>query len=908
MSEEDGKVVIGVEIKTEEIEPNIQKLQEKLVKQNETLDRQKIAVERLTARYEQLYNKAKMTSTPNIESDKILIEISKLEQEYNKLVEKYKQAKLEPSIDEAKIEEILNKASQIKGKIIELKKEFEFVQFSPEMQNKLKLLGQQIDIAIQKENRLTGEVKATEQEIDNLSKKRIDELQDNVNKITNHFKNLGKIIHETQEQVINYLKNGLSSAFSSVGEKISSVGKRILNLGASAFVFNVISSGFRQLSNGIQNLISRDNELNRSLEQIKINLVTAFYPIYRAVLPAIRSLGEAIEWITGKIASLVALLTGTEISENQKRAQEITFGTGALNKQAKSYDKLGKEAKKARGQLASFDKIEVLQNKHHAKAGAGQAGGISGVGGLAKQIKSLNSTPIENIIKKIKELGETFRKGFKTGNVDKNFNEIIDSANRCKKVIQDVFNDPDVAKGFNDTLNTIVFNLGKVVGSMASVGTTIGRLLVGGIAGFLEQSQGVIKENLLREFDITQELYNFIGEYAKAFANIFEIFASPQAQNSLSNMLTGWYALFSSFYLNVSDICVSITKAILSPFVNHQEEIKEALGNTLKAVEKFTNGVKDIFSALGQTMTNITQKTIKPAIQIIGKIWNDVFGMIIKAWETYINPMLNRVGDKFQKVVNEHIKPAIERVGTAFNKIFSKIKPLIEKTWEILKPFVNWVINNFLDLIATKLEIMFDITSYVIVGICEHITNLWETAEKVISQIVNLINRDWKQAWKGAGEVVEGMKKICENAIRAVGRVIIGMIETLLKGLNVAIRALNRIHIDLPDWLGGGHFGVNIPEIPKNWGNIPKLSKGAVLEGGSPFLAWINDQPKGQTNIETPLSTMIEAFKQAGATSNPNIIIEANGDFAEFIRLLNFKLKEEDARIGQSFVSGDVWV
>ena len=53
---------------------------------------------------------------------------------------------------------------------------------------------------------------------------------------------------------------------------------------------------------------------------------------------------------------------------------------------------------------------------------------------------------------------------------------------------------------------------------------------------------------------------------------------------------------------------------------------------------------------------------------------------------------------------------------------------------------------------------------------------------------------------------------------------------------------------------------------------------------------------------------MIEAFKQAGNSSSPNITIEANGDFAQFIRLLNFKLKQEDARIGQSFVSGDVWV
>ena len=54
---------------------------------------------------------------------------------------------------------------------------------------------------------------------------------------------------------------------------------------------------------------------------------------------------------------------------------------------------------------------------------------------------------------------------------------------------------------------------------------------------------------------------------------------------------------------------------------------------------------------------------------------------------------------------------------------------------------------------------------------------------------------------------------------------------------------------------------------------------------------------------------MIEAFKKAGVSpQNQNIIIEANGGFSEFIRVLNFKLKEENSRVGQSFITGDNWV
>lgn len=52
-----------------------------------------------------------------------------------------------------------------------------------------------------------------------------------------------------------------------------------------------------------------------------------------------------------------------------------------------------------------------------------------------------------------------------------------------------------------------------------------------------------------------------------------------------------------------------------------------------------------------------------------------------------------------------------------------------------------------------------------------------------------------------------------------------------------------------------------------NLGKIPMLANGAVIRGGDPFMAVLGDHPRGQTNIETPLPTMVQAFKQALAES-----------------------------------------
>ena len=81
---------------------------------------------------------------------------------------------------------------------------------------------------------------------------------------------------------------------------------------------------------------------------------------------------------------------------------------------------------------------------------------------------------------------------------------------------------------------------------------------------------------------------------------------------------------------------------------------------------------------------------------------------------------------------------------------------------------------------------------------------------------------------------------------------------------------------------------------------------GSVLKGGDPFLAYLNDQPRGQTNVEAPLSTIVDAFKQALSESDynsqPEININASGDMSSFIRMLNFKLQDENNRLGGSFV------
>ena len=81
---------------------------------------------------------------------------------------------------------------------------------------------------------------------------------------------------------------------------------------------------------------------------------------------------------------------------------------------------------------------------------------------------------------------------------------------------------------------------------------------------------------------------------------------------------------------------------------------------------------------------------------------------------------------------------------------------------------------------------------------------------------------------------------------------------------------------------------------------IPALASGAVIRGGSPFVALLGDQPAGQTNIEAPLDTIRQAVHEELSGMNfgggqMKVVLQVNGsDLAQ--TTLNDFLSEANRR------------
>ena len=172
--------------------------------------------------------------------------------------------------------------------------------------------------------------------------------------------------------------------------------RRIIRLAATAFVFNVMSAGFRSMSKWITHLLYLDQEFVGSLRKIKANLLTAFAPIYQAVLPLLKKMGQAIVWVTQYLAKLISLLTGTSLKDNQQSARNMDFevrSSIALEKASKRRAKndkkrnkeANKEAKNLNKSLAKFDKLDVW--KQDKTSGSDK---LDKIKGLKKGLKDLN--------------------------------------------------------------------------------------------------------------------------------------------------------------------------------------------------------------------------------------------------------------------------------------------------------------------------------------------------------------------------------------------------------------------------------------------------------------------------------------------------------------------------------------
>lgn len=251
------------------------------------------------------------------------------------------------------------------------------------------------------------------------------------------------------------------------------------------------------------------------------------------------------------------------------------------------------------------------------------------------------------------------------------------------------------------------------------------------------------------------------------------------------------------------------------------------------------------------------------------------------------------------------LKDVVEGFGKFFKGVFSgdlklaaegakQIWEGMKKTWNAIVSSIRDAWNAFITWMQSKNPALAAIFQ-TIGKLFSDQYNAWVKILKgLITFLTGIFTGDWKKAWNGVLEILKGIWNLIVGTVE-------GAINFIIDGINLLISALNKIQVNIPEWvplLGGKTFGINIAPVSRI--ELPRLASGAVIPPNREFLAVLGDQKSG-TNIETPLETMLQAFRQAlneNGGSGRSITVVLEMDKREFARAVYKANNDETQRVG----------
>lgn len=419
-------------------------------------------------------------------------------------------------------------------------------------------------------------------------------------------------------------------------------GSRLRQLVVGALIFNLISKALTTLVNGMGTAILKTNGVQQAFAQLKGSAATAAAGLASALAPVITWLINLINSLLNAFIRLISLITGKSI--------------GAMKKQGKAISATGSAAKKASGELAKFDELDVL-NKNDSGGGGGS--GISpDFSGIDESVNALSD--------RMKELLDKFKEGFKKGFGDagEGLKNIKDDLAKIGAILKEIWTDPEVSAAVKRFTDTCAYALGEVVGAAASIGVSIAENLVGGLARYLERNKEFLKGILANAFNLGADIVGLFGDFAAAVAVVFRSLGSEGAKQ----LTSGFIGIFANSALGMvqtmEQIGYALAKPLMQPFIDNAEKIREVFSNFFAAIAPFFVGISDGIANFYAALGNLYNEVIRPLIDGLAEFNSSILGSLLDKLNAFLES-LTGLADPLHSV-GEAIGFLVGAFGTAF--------------------------------------------------------------------------------------------------------------------------------------------------------------------------------------------------------------------------------------------------
>lgn len=610
---------------------------------------------------------------------------------------------------------------------------------------------------------------------------------------TETLKELGIVM--TQSALDAY---ALANGYGKISSKMSEAEKVALRYAFVQDQLTLASGDFARTSgswaNQVRILTLQFDSLKATIGQGLINLFTPIIKVVNILIGKLATLANAFkaftELITGNKSSGGNI--GNTAAEAGAAQEGLNGAAGAADGLAAATKGAGNAAKKAAKEMRQLSGIDKLNNMTSSDPSSGSGGGGGGgaagsaidYGSMAEgeTVLDKQNKKLQTLINRAKELAELFKKGFKIGIGDLS---VLDNINKSiysiGKNLKGIFNDKTVKEAANNLLNNLAENLGKIAGSITSIGLTIADNLLGGIDTYLMQNKKRIKDFLISIFDIGADLSNIIGNFAAAFADIFTVFRSSAAKQITADII----AIFANSSMAANELLAKIAKDLLdtitAPFIQNKDIIKQALFGTLEAVQPVIEGIKNVITGAWDKIHSVYNKHVKTTFDSFKNGITELFETLFKAYNKHFLPVIKNLGKKFKEVLEKHILPALE----VFLDLLGALVDAIQELWKnTIQPFIKWMIENILPILAPIFEGVGSAVVSAASIISDNIKSLLDILSGLIDFIVGVFTGDWKKAW-------EGIKKAVTAPIEAMCNTASTLIKTLVNSVTSNIKAFS---------------------------------------------------------------------------------------------------------------------
>lgn len=521
-----------------------------------------------------------------------------------------------------------------------------------------------------------------------------------VSKYGGVFNRMSNSISHGAGGIGNGLKNSFGildkfgNLFSRNSNKVTQ-GTRSMSMGNNAFlqsmkyllpsliVYQLIGGAISKLAGGMMSALKTNDQFSNSLNQIKVNLMTAFYPIYNAILPAINAMMSAIATLTGQLASFIAGLFGTTYQAAKQGASGLYDNVQAMNDTGSSATKAKDKVDKLQRSLMGFDEINRigLQDKTDDDTDKGQDTKAPGIGFGAATGNYSTPKWMKDMQALLKDFFKPFQDAWK---------------NQGQKVI-------DAWK----------YALGEVIGLASAIGKSFMEVWTNGTG------QKFI-ENLLI---LLADVLNIIGDIAKAFKDAWNEDGRGTALiQTIFNMFNSILELLHSIAGTFRDAWNDRTgEAIAANLLEIFTNIFRAVGNIadqLKNAWDQGGTGKEIFSIIlgiiNDLLTHINNMAKATADWAKTLDFTALLNGIKKLLES-IQPLSDNIGaglEWFYKnvllplagfTIQDLIPAFLQALGGAIdfvNGVIEALKPAFKFFWDnFLKPVAEWTGGVIVDVL-----------------------------------------------------------------------------------------------------------------------------------------------------------------------------------------------------------------